>query len=288
MKAAGSYLKRWRLVIFASWFFIATNFCFAITNQIYITTFTKAGLLAWTNATAVSVTGSTSNSIYQIQWSTNLDGIWNVLPGFTAITGSIAQVQIPTPTNTSSFYRLLCLNPIAADSIADFSTVQGSNNWFYGYYGGTSATPYKTGDFQQMASIVPGGGYGGATAWFVLNGTYWTCLFNTGGHPNGITTSQGRATLQQWAVRRWVSPISGTIRIYGVLADLDNSSGNGVIGHIIINGSELSNYTINNGGRTNFICNAVVSVGSLVDFAIDPRDNNDYADSTTFYFTIQR
>jgi hypothetical protein len=61
-----------------------------------------------------------------------------------------------------------------------------------------------------------------------------------------------------------------------------------VIGHIIIDGNDLSDYTIDNGGQTNFVFNAVVNVGSLVDFAIDPRDNNDYADSTAFYFTIQR
>jgi hypothetical protein len=288
MKTSSDCLKRWRFVIFTSCFFVAANFCFAITNQIYFTTFTKAGLLAWTNATPVSVASSTANSIYQIQWATNLAGTWEVLPGFETITGSVAQVQISTPTNSSSFYRVLCLNPVAADSTVDFSTVQGYNNWFYGYYGGNSATPYSTGDFQQMTNFVPGGGFNGLDAWFVENGTYWTSLWYNGGHPNGIVTSHGRASLQQWAVRRWVSTASGTIHIYGVLADLDNSSGNGVIGHIIIDGNDLSDYTIDNGGQTNFVFNAVVNVGSLVDFAIDPRDNNDYADSTAFYFTIQR
>jgi hypothetical protein len=281
-------IRRWGLAAFFCLFLISTNFSFAITNQIFFTTFSKSGVLAWTNATPVSVPSSTSNSVYQIQRTTNLVGTWNVLPGFAAISGGVSQVQISTLTNSSSFYRLLCLNPVVSDSIVDFSTVQGSNNWFYGYYGGNSATPYSTGDFQLMTNVVPGGGFNGLDAWFEEDGTFWTSLWFNGGHPNGIVTSYGRATLQQWAVRRWVSTINGTIHIHGVLADLDNGAGNGVIGHIIIDGNDQSVYTIDNGGRTNFVFNAVVSVGSIVDFAIDPRDNNDYADSTAFYFTIQR
>ena len=80
---------------------------------------------------------------------------------------------------------------VIADSVTDFSGVQGQNEWFYGFYQGTFASP----GFQQMSAFDSGN-------WYVNNGVVWTSLEDVGGHPNGFTTSGGRTSVDQWAVRR--------------------------------------------------------------------------------------
>jgi len=176
---------------------------------------------------------------------------------------------------------MVWLNPPLADSIADFSGTQGSNHWFYGYYDGSSATPYSTGDFQPMTNYTDG-------VWSVQPGAYWTLLTSYGGHPNGTTTSFGRQPIVQWAVRRWISPISGAIQVYGVVQDLDSSGGNGVKGHVLLDGQEVAGYTLDNGGATNFQFQVTVHEGSLLDIGIDPRDGNDPFDTTAFSVTLTR
>ena len=255
----------------------------AITNSIYITSFDRTGQLTWTNSTPVAFPVTITNSVYQISTAANLSGSWQILPGYDAIrpSNSLATILI-TPINADKqFYRVSVTNPVLADSIADFSGTQGKNNWYYGYYDGTSATPWTTGDFKLMTNYT-------SSTWYVLDGTYWTRLWDSGGHPNGVTTSGGRKKVNQWAVRRWVSNVTGLIYLYGTVLDNNPNNGNGVICHVIADSTEVANYNIDNGGGTNIAVTISVSLGSLVDFAIDPKDGNDLNDSTDFYVTIQQ
>jgi hypothetical protein len=163
-----------------------------------------------------------------------------------------------------------------ADSQRQFSGTQGSNGWYYGYYDGTSATPFTTGDFKELPIFVSG-----TWARNSLPGRWDTQLWQDGGHPNG----GGEVN---WAVRRWASGVSGVVIISCTLADSDGGGGNGVIGHTILDGTEISSRTIENGNSAgiSYQTNARVLVGSLLDFAIDPRNGDSYFDSTRFTMVI--
>jgi Ca2+-binding RTX toxin-like protein len=164
-----------------------------------------------------------------------------------------------------------------ANSQTEFSGVQGQNNWYYGYYAGS----FTSAAYQEMTQF--------SDIWTVQNGTYYTLLTAGGGHPNGVTTSGGRKSEEQWAVRRWVSEIDGEIQIYGILAKADTGGGNGVIGHIFIDGVEVWSQSIagTDGTGVNYQITTKVKLNSVVDFAIDPKKDtndvaNDIADTTIF------
>lgn len=172
-----------------------------------------------------------------------------------------------------------------ADSVSDYSGVQGQGGWYYGYYDGA----FVPSGFVQMntynAASYPGAwveNFDGPVA------LYWTSLSALGGHPNGVITSGGRNTVEQWAVRRWVSDVSGTITVAGNISDLNGAGGNGVIGHIFVNGNEVFQAVVENGDAVgnNYFLTTKVKAGDTIDFAIDPRAGNDAADSTKFTATI--
>jgi hypothetical protein len=170
---------------------------------------------------------------------------------------------------------------VVADSVAEFSGVQGQNNWFYGYYPG----PFTPANFTQMTIFGPPSA---PNNWVVdydpPSPQYWTALDALGGHPNGTTTSGGRDPVEQWAVRRWISGVAGVVNISGNIADRAGGAGNGIIGHVFVGNTEVFSATINDGDSvgTNYSVNATVSVGMPIDFAIDPRASNDLVDTTRF------
>ena len=261
----------------------------AFTNTVRITTFAPTGELAWTNAIGTQDPAVLSNIVYQVESTTNLMSGWQVIPGMEALraTNRFGSAVVPAGAGLR-FFRVAVATSILADAAADFSAVQGANNWYYGYYDGTSATPWTTGAFKLMTQYIPAPGPGEPAYWAAANGSVWTALWADGGHPNGQITSGGRLPVQQWAVRRWVSPVSGSLSISCSLSDLSNVDGNGIIAHVIMEGAALANYVLPNGGQTNFNLVVPVVVGSRLDFAIDPTASNDLADGTIFHITIQR
>jgi hypothetical protein len=160
-----------------------------------------------------------------------------------------------------------------ANSVTEFSGTQGLNNWYYGYYDG----PFASSDFQPMTEYV------GAT-WLVDDPVYWTSLTALGGHPNGIFTGEGRLPVEQWAVRRYISEVNGEITVTGIIADANPRGGNGIIGHIFVDGRQVGLYNIANGdvNGISYTVTTNVRVGSVVDFAIDPKNSDDPFDGTTF------
>ena len=117
---------------------------------------------------------------------------------------------------------------LLADSVSDFSGTQGANSWYYGYYAGalTPATFTLFPTFDPNFATNEGNSYdGGPGGWYLQwgPGGYWTSLWPNGGHPNGTDGNQGRAPVEQWAVRRWVSDVSGEITISGLMASLNGS-----------------------------------------------------------------
>jgi hypothetical protein len=166
---------------------------------------------------------------------------------------------------------------VVADSVNEYSGTQGQSNWYYGYF-----APATSMAFLMMTHF-------DVDTWHVLDGTYWTRLDKMGGHPNGTTTCCNRQPVEQWAVRRWVSTVAGSVTISGDLASIDPNSWNGIIGHIIVDGVEVwSRVTTPQTVTTAYQITASLRVGSTVDFAIDPNQGQDYSDATRFTIVIAR
>lgn len=169
---------------------------------------------------------------------------------------------------------------IVADSVSDFSGTQGQDNWYYGFYDGDAPAPFSTADFEQMPQF-------NGTSWFIQDGVFWTSLNATSGHPNGVVTSGGRQPVEHWAVRRWMSEVDGLVTISGVFADLNDEGGDGVNVSVIVNGSVVFMQTVSNGQTdTSYSFTTTLSLGSSVDFAIDPL-GSDHADRTKFTAMIE-
>jgi len=168
-----------------------------------------------------------------------------------------------------------------ADSVADFSGVQGHGGWYYGFYDGDVVTPYHPSDFELMASFDSG-----------LNGEppYWHNLEGPGGyfslirasrvHPNGRFTSGGRVAEDQWVVRRWVSTFNGSVRVRASFVDLNTSCGNGIRAHIFLGSSEVYSHIVNSLVEQVFEMDLCVSIGTIIDFAVDPLESWDSCDNT--------
>jgi hypothetical protein len=146
-----------------------------------------------------------------------------------------------------------------ADSVAQFSGVQGLHDWYYGYY----EPPFTSDTFKLATTVLPAGGsYAGVETWKVEPSLH---LWADGGHPNGFGVSQ-------WAVRLWVSRVTGGVTITGRLAKLDTSGGDGVVGLVLVDGAVVWSRAIAAADDTGvtYSVTAPVGLGSAVDFALSP------------------
>jgi hypothetical protein len=169
-----------------------------------------------------------------------------------------------------------------ADSVAEFSGVQGQDNWYYGSWAKNADTDkiYASSEFAEM----------NPTAFFRSDTNKWDVAVGTppnmeisadGARPS--TVSQGFLT--QWAIRRWISEAGGEISISGILAD-DDPAGDGTVGHILVNGTEVYTKVVN-GQSENYSLKVQVKPGDLVDFAIDAGNADDeVGDIARFTATI--
>lgn len=108
-----------------------------------------------------------------------------------------------------------------ADSAADFSGVQGANNWFYGYWnkGLDADGVYSENEFESFPN--DGGPHGPGNFW---TGSQWdwfngnppdTELTSQGGRPSGDDGQPGRPN--HWAIRRYICETNGPITIRATL-----------------------------------------------------------------------
>ncbi len=86
---------------------------------------------------------------------------------------------------------------LVADSVADFSALQGSDNWQYGYY--ASGGDYDS--FTELCCYDPAGRTG---EWWERAPAQppWNLVWAEGQHPDAA-----------WTVRRWICELSGVVRI---------------------------------------------------------------------------
>jgi hypothetical protein len=83
------------------------------------------------------------------------------------------------------------------------------------------------------------------------------------------------------AVRRWQSPVDGTMTLSGSFADGDPGGGDGVMVAIHRNGAPVFTQDVPNGGQAPFSLSLTVARGDLVDFVVNRKANPSY-DSTAF------
>jgi len=168
---------------------------------------------------------------------------------------------------------------IIADSVADYSIVQGQNNWSYGYCVGA----YSVNGFVPFSSINNCCGLGNywATAQNV-----WTAMWNWGGSPNGLSGNLGRDQVIQVAVRRWVSTFQGPVTIQGVTSSCDapglSCNGGNTSAQIFVNGTQVFSNAVTSSTQTPYSISVEVSLGSVVDFVIRTTGTSDVNGGTTF------
>lgn len=173
---------------------------------------------------------------------------------------------------------LLCAASTAAaqpvaNSVSDFSGVQGDKGWFYGYWDRTTDAngAYSPSEFTLMQNYSGG-------AWSAEPGTFWTLLRSTGAHPNGTTTSGGRTPDEQWAIRRYVPTVSADLSVSGLFGkESYGMGGDGATALILVGGNVLYSSTI--GGMTAPTAYAVnlgyVAAGTPIDIILTPGPNAD-------------
>jgi hypothetical protein len=166
---------------------------------------------------------------------------------------------------------------VVADSYNDFSGTQGTNGWYYGYYSGnltaSTFTLFPVYDPDYFDDIINGayiaygytpfseiGGYGG----YYISTDYWTSLFPLGGCGNQAVPDWGKQGAEQYAVRRWVSDVAGTVTISGLM---DSDTGGCMTVAIDVDGNQVfSEQTVPE--QTSYSFSTDVSVGSDVDFIV--------------------
>jgi hypothetical protein len=165
---------------------------------------------------------------------------------------------------------------VVADSEADwsFSGTQGENNWFYGdFYGGTNASVpiYQADEF--VAFPRNNGPHSTNNFWDGASWDWWngdppfTEIGQRIMNPNGIN-----AVFQHWAIRRWVSEVSGTITLDWTVIKLE-AIGGGVSARVFHNGAQRDALTLPGTTATPVSRSTVINgvqVADFIDIVLEP------------------
>jgi hypothetical protein len=176
---------------------------------------------------------------------------------------------------------------LVADSIAEFSARQSQDGWLYGYYNKTAdrVAGFQSEDFIEFPRAE--GAHGASNFW---NGASWdmspgdppwTEIGPSFVRPNGINN-----TAEHWAIRRWVSKVSGAIQVEWTLAKQD-PNGSGVTGRVLHNGTQKDIAIIDGddvAGVKRTVSITGVAVGDSIDLALAPggvrNSTDDVADGS--------
>jgi hypothetical protein len=180
----------------------------------------------------------------------------------------------------ATFADILGRIPVA-DSVAEFSDVQGRYGWQYGYFEGDP--PFEPDDFREFPDFI-GRSLPQHGRWVIDDGPggFWTEMSATACHPNGKVGGEGRQRVIHWAVRRWKSHVDGPVELTGMLFVPQRGMSNGVIARIFVDGVRVWQRTVPAEYELDYSVATCVSKGSLVDFTIDPRDGDDWRDFALF------
>ena len=162
---------------------------------------------------------------------------------------------------------------VFADSGSEFSGTQGAHSWRYGFYNRSADATlgYQVADFTEFDTFDVDRWVASATQ-VGDNNNQFLRTDAIGGHPNGSGPSPQNATI--WAMRRYTSEIAGVVDIAFDLRKINvgNAGGNGVTGHIFVDGVEVYTEVVDNLDNLPAVqlVSVLVALGSQVDFAIDP------------------
>jgi hypothetical protein len=176
-----------------------------------------------------------------------------------------------------------CHRVRVADSRLEFSSDQGKNNWWYGYYDGDTDAPYtndpESDDFELMQEFVPGLKAG----WIEHLDGVWMIRYDQEGQGTGIgKTYMGMAedpVDNQHPVLRWESEGRGQVAIFGRLA-MNKSKmvkGNGVTGSVHVDGQKLWSRKLNAGDTQGLEYEVIANIrrDSVIDFSISSDGDSD-------------
>lgn len=175
-----------------------------------------------------------------------------------------------------------------ADSIQEFSAVQGQDGWSYGWYLGDTVGlsdgvgSLDTGNFQQFEHYDSEIGWWTHDAVSAASGQegspyFLTVITSQYMHanapiPGGIINDESR-----WASRRWTSDVTGQVQILGELAKVDQGPllGDGIDAYITVDGEIAFHYAVaaDDYTGTTFDMLVDVSAGSLIEFVIGGNDS---------------
>ncbi len=187
-----------------------------------------------------------------------------VLEQATATAGAVT-AKTPEEQARELYRRVLSREPSTAELAAavrflgaddETKPTPSTNPWQYGVLQGGRFLPFPVfnGDRWQGGYAVPSGAFSKAT------------LRPTGGEPGDEIA----------VVRRWVSPLGGTINIEGTLRHGQGAVpyGDGVRGRIISSRQgELASWVANGSSAETKLNGIKVEVGETLDFAVDPRQD---------------
>ena len=174
------------------------------------------------------------------------------------------------PSDFVDSHVTLFAQPLA-DSVAEFSGVQGSNHWYYGYYRAPGLNPSS---FTQLETFRPNPWGGEEMLWtHQVFAPLWTMIAQRQMHPSGQNVG-----VTELAVRRWVSPVAATVRITGFMEKSNLGGGDGVIGMIYADGKNVWSSVIafNDPNEHCFDITTTLNEGDTVDFVLSPNVSDAY------------
>ena len=162
---------------------------------------------------------------------------------------------------------------VLADSIVEFSGVQGQDDWWHGYRNLT--LDGGANDYDPASDFIafPPDAWRGAQWRLAPSGAPWTTLGQENTHPNGTNSAPNE---EHWTVRRWTaSPAdlasSSLLQVEWFIAKT-NTNGEGVTAQLHLNGTMVGRASIagNNNTGVNRMSFVTVESGDHVDLVHTP------------------
>jgi hypothetical protein len=191
---------------------------------------------------------------------------------------------------------------VIANSIAEFSGVQGSNGWFNGYRNYTLTG--ETVNYDPVKDFIAYNGGAGMGAWDgdtqQWQGGAWNLNISGSGpwtsqgpqdiHPNGVNSPPNE---EHWPTRRWVASEVPKVTPVSILWQVRkvNLNSDGVTGALYLNGKQLDSVTIAGNNGTNPVRRVYVNPNpnDLVDLVHTPQGlttRSDGADGSLTWFWV--
>jgi hypothetical protein len=178
---------------------------------------------------------------------------------------------------------------VRADSIAQFSGVQGADGWQYGYHQGSGTYNPSTDFIAFRGGDGQGTWNGSAQQWtgsiwdLQTAGTSpWTSIGSSSVHPNDSSPGPRHAV-----IRRWRSDVSGLHTLSGYFNNV-SGSGDGTTGRIFHNSSEIFS-AVTDGNTRMAELPVTLSQGDTLDFYVDvgPSDSDGSDGTNTAFLIVQ-